>query len=312
MTKNIGLYLISGFLGAGKTTLVKQLLENAPHLKIGIIMNEFGKVSIDGPILKRDNMEMIELTRGSIFCSCLSMAFADALIEMAIKDLDFLIVESSGLADPSNIGEILAGVDAQIDSPYIYMGSITVVDASQFLSAVEDIETVSKQIECSDLTFVNKVDLVTQENIEAIHQRVMALNPRTEIVNTSFFNGISQLFGKNLSGGAYPALRSSFNTPENKPKTMSIQYNDTVDRKALESFIRTVMQSAFRVKGFIHSEEQWWEVHGVGECVDFYETDRRLETSTLVIISKIGPEIIRIVDKAWKEQMSVPMKMSNG
>lgn len=312
MRKKVELYLISGFLGAGKTTLVKQILDSQSDKKIGIIMNEFGKISIDGPILKKNNMEMIELTRGSIFCSCLTMAFAEALIDMADKDLDFLIVESSGLADPSNIGEILAGVSQNIDSPYIYSGSITVVDASQFLNSYENIETIVKQIECSDLTLINKIDLVDSESIKSIKAKINEINPETEIMETSFFREMKDILGRDLSKGKYPELRASLNTPENKPKTMSINFKEEVEKEHLNNFIKTVMKSAFRVKGFVKAENKWWEIHGVGDCIDFYETDNKLEASTLVVISKIGPEIIRIVDSAWKENFEVPMKMVNG
>lgn len=312
MSKKIGLYLISGFLGAGKTTLVKQLLENQPDVKVGIIMNEFGKISIDGPILKKNNLEMLELTRGSIFCSCLTMAFADALIEMAGKDIDYLVVESSGLADPSNIGEILEGVSQNIDCPYIYSGSITVVDASLFLKSYDSIETIVKQIECSDLTIINKIDLISTESIPMIKSKILEINPKTEIIKTSFFKGIGEVLGQDLSKGKYPELRTSINTPENKPKTMSINFHENIEKDQLESFIRTIMKSAFRVKGFVKIDEQWWEVHGVGDCVDFYETDRKFDDSTLVIISKIGPEIIRTVDSTWKEHFRIPMKMVNG
>lgn len=312
MSKTVKLYLVSGFLGVGKTTLVKKLLESKADSKIGIIMNEFGKISIDGAILKKNNLEMIELTRGSIFCSCLSMAFAEALIDMAEKDIDYLIVESSGLADPSNIGEILSGVSANTYNPYMYSGSITVVDASQFLNSYEHIETIVKQIECSDLTLVNKIDLVDSEITYKIKEKILEINPETRIVECSFFDKFEDFLGQDLSNGKYPELRASLNTPENKPKTMSINFEEAVDKEQLRSFIKDIMKSAFRVKGFIKLEEKWWEVHGVGDCVDFYETDRSLEKSTLVIISKIGPEIIRIVDSTWKGYFEVAMKMSNG
>jgi G3E family GTPase len=312
MTKIIKLYLISGFLGAGKTTLVKQLLENQPNHKIGIIMNEFGKVSIDGPILKRDNMEMIELTRGSIFCSCLTMAFAEALIEMADKDLDYLVVESSGLADPSNIGDILGGVSQSIESPYVYSGSMTVVDAHQFLTSYSTIETIVKQIECADLTLINKADLVDLETMGQIKAKVLEINPDTEVIQTTFFREIGDLLGRDLSNGKLPAIKASLNTPENKPKTLSLQFEGNIEKHHLEKYIKAIMDAAFRVKGFVKIDEQWWEVHGVGDCVDFYQTDRQLDKSTLVIISKVGLEIIRTVDTMWKNHFDMPMKMVNG
>lgn len=312
MDNKVKLYLISGFLGSGKTTLVKQLLENLGDQRIGIIMNEFGKVSIDGPILKKANMEMIELTRGSIFCSCLTMAFAEALIEMASKPLDYLIVESSGLADPSNIGDILKGVSLHVENPYDYSGSITIVDASQFLSSYQTIETIVKQIECADLTLINKIDLVDSTSLNEIHSVIHALNPKTEVRETSYFKSVADFLGKDLAQGKFPDFGVSSNTPENKPKSISISFEDSVDQDQLRLFIQAVMASAFRLKGFVRLQGIWWEVHGVGECIDFYETDRQMDLSTLVIISKVGPEIIRVVDSSWKRYFQTPMKISNG
>lgn len=306
------LYLVSGFLGAGKTTLVKRLLDHNTQKRIGIIMNEFGKVSIDGPILQREGLEMTELTRGSIFCSCLTMAFAEALVEMAGKGLDHVVVESSGLADPSNIGGILEGVATQVEVPFVYSGSIVVVDAARFMTEIETIETISKQIECADLTYINKCDLVDDATLQSIKDRISEINDKTQIVSTSFFEGISDFLGRDLSGGAYPKLRASINTPENKPKTMSISFDDQVPEDKLHAFIQEALQSAFRVKGFVRMADGWKEVHGVGDAVDFYETDRTMDASTLVIISKVGPNIIRLVDAAWKSHVGTAMRMSNG
>ncbi len=107
MDEKINLYLLTGFLGSGKTTLLTNILEDLSEEKVGVIQNEFGRISIDGEIIKKDGIEIVEINRGSIFCSCLKLSFAHAMIEMADKGLKYLFVESSGLADPSNIGEIL-------------------------------------------------------------------------------------------------------------------------------------------------------------------------------------------------------------
>jgi len=312
MGKQTALYLISGFLGAGKTTLVRRLLEEENEKKVGVVVNEFGKISIDGPILKKPNLEMIEVNRGSIFCSCLKGSFADALVEMADRDLDYLIVESSGLADPSNIEEILQGVHERVPDPYHYCGSITVVDASQFFTQIETIETTVKQIECADLTWVNKIDLVDEVNVDEIRQEITAINPETEIRESSFFAGLLDILGLDFSRGKFPKLRASLNTPENKPKSMSISFYGSISKGQLESFIHQVLGSAYRVKGFVLADQGLWEVHGVGEQVDFYPLERKHDASELVIISKVGPGIIRIVDSAWKDCVGIPMRMGNG
>ena len=104
---NTKLYVLTGFLGSGKTTLLLKILEHLKGHRVGIIQNEFGKLSIDGDILRDDDIKMVEITRGSIFCSCLKLSFVSALSEMAQQDFEYLFVESSGLGDPSNVEEIL-------------------------------------------------------------------------------------------------------------------------------------------------------------------------------------------------------------
>lgn len=90
------LYVLTGFLGSGKTTVLLKLLEILKGHRIGIIQNEFGKLGIDGTILRNDEIQMVEINRGSIFCSCLKLNFVQALAEMAAQDFEYLFVESSG------------------------------------------------------------------------------------------------------------------------------------------------------------------------------------------------------------------------
>ncbi len=92
MKKPIKLYTVTGFLGAGKTSFLKHVLERSGDAKVGVIQNEFGKIGIDGDIIRKDGMEMIEINRGSIFCSCLQLSFIEALQEMADKNVDYLLL----------------------------------------------------------------------------------------------------------------------------------------------------------------------------------------------------------------------------
>ena len=146
MGNKIDLYLLTGFLGAGKTTFLRNILEDLSHEKVGVIMNEFGKIGIDGDIIRKDGLELTEINRGSIFCSCLKLNFAQAMIEMADRDIKYLFVESSGLADPSNIGEIMEGVESVKGKAYDYKGAICVTDALNFMDQLVVISKIGPQI----------------------------------------------------------------------------------------------------------------------------------------------------------------------
>ena len=154
----IDLYVLTGFLGSGKTTVLLNLIETLKEEKVGIIQNEFGKLGIDGTILKRDNIEMVEINRGSIFCSCLKLSFAQALAEMSKMDLKYLFVESSGLADPSNIEEILDGVKVMAGDKYDLKGVLCLIDAVNFIEQLSDLETVNRQLKHCHMAIINKVD----------------------------------------------------------------------------------------------------------------------------------------------------------
>ena len=127
--KKIKLYVLTGFLGSGKTTMLLKILDNLSQHKVGIIQNEFGRIDVDSEILKREGLVMTELTRGSIFCTCLQLKFSQALAEMSKQDIEYLFVESSGLADPSNIDEILEAVKVLAGDVYEMSHQ---VDESQF------------------------------------------------------------------------------------------------------------------------------------------------------------------------------------
>lgn len=309
----IKLYLLSGFLGAGKTTFLKKMIDSRPELNLGIIMNEFGKVSIDGPILENPQIEMLELTRGSIFCSCLKLSFAEALIKMSDKDLEYVFVESSGLADPSNIGEILESVADFIERPYEYCGCINIVDAYHYLDQIESIETVKRQVETADLIIVNKADRVEPVVYESILTHLNQLNPEAGVIKSVYYNIDFDFIGNRLSQSDNIRNELSHNTPENKPKTFSMQFDGKeMTQQAFTEFLDTVSKDAYRIKGFVQLADGSYQFDVVGRLIDYAESDNKFEQSTAVFISKIGPQLIRVVNDAWQELLPhVPMKLAN-
>ena len=97
----IKLILLTGFLGTGKTTLLKQLLSEFKDEKIGVIVNEFGQINIDGTLVEKEGVKMTELTNGSIFCACIKDNFVNSLIALSKEDISYFFIEASGLADPA-------------------------------------------------------------------------------------------------------------------------------------------------------------------------------------------------------------------
>jgi G3E family GTPase len=177
--------LISGFLGAGKTTLVNHLLANCGNERIGIIVNEFGEVGIDGELIVADENPLIEISNGCICCTVrkdLSQAVSRLLEEGGGK-LDRLIIETSGLADPAPVlqtfladGEMLQRVELE--------SVVTMVDARHVQWHIDD-EIVREQIAFADVVVLNKIELVEAAQLERLERDLRRLNPAATVIRTS-------------------------------------------------------------------------------------------------------------------------------
>ena len=303
------LYLLTGFLGSGKTTFLTNILKNLSGNKVAVIMNEFGKVGIDGTIIKREGMELVEINRGSIFCSCLQLTFVSALIDMADKNMEYVFVESSGLADPSNIGDFLEDVKVAKGDVYDYSGAICIVDGVNFLEQVEDIETVERQLKFCHLVIISKVDLIDGEKLNKVIEKVREINHKAEIVQSINGKIDYNFLEKNLVAEDWVGTEDTTNTPENKPKTLILTYDGELTKNKLTQFIDTIKDDSYRIKGFFQLEDGWNQVDVVGKRVDYKKTNKAQENSQLVIISKIGPQIIRPIFNAWEEIVGEEMKL---
>ena len=108
--KKIPIYIITGFLGSGKTTFIKNIIKKtSDKLKIGIVQNEFAPANVDSVELKQlsKNFEVLEVNRGSVFCACLFNNFTKSLEEfIEATRPDIIIIEATGLADPISIAEL--------------------------------------------------------------------------------------------------------------------------------------------------------------------------------------------------------------
>ncbi|MCM1988937.1 CobW family GTP-binding protein [Oceanirhabdus seepicola] len=311
MSKKIKLYMLSGFLGAGKTTFLTSVLNDIADKKVGVIMNEFGKISIDGEIIKKDGMELVEINRGSIFCSCLKLSFVDTMCTMCDMDLDYLFVESSGLADPSNVDDILFGVKHKKGDFYEYKGIVSIVDALHFFDQLEDLETVERQIKHCHLAVINKTDLVDKETVEKIKEKITEINPKAAIQEAAFGKFNYDFLNEDLLQNQWAESEETTNTKENKPKTLMLTYEDMVNKEDLTKFLEEVSKHTFRMKGFVKLDDGWNQVDVVNRKIDYKPCDEKPEGSQLVLISKIGPAVIKPAMETWKELIPVEMKLKN-
>ena len=311
ISMNTKLYVLTGFLGSGKTTLLLNILKNLKGHKVGVIQNEFGKLSIDGDILRDDDIKMVEITRGSIFCSCLKLSFVAALSEMAQQGFEYLFVESSGLGDPSNVEEILTAAEIASGKKFDFKGVLCMVDALNFLEQVEDEETVNRQLKHCHLAAITKSDLVSGEQMEAITEKIRSINPICRLEESRMGNLTLDFLEDDLLLYQWAEGEDSINLKENKPKTLFLNFEDEVEKEKLIAFFQPVIPSIYRSKGFFRIRgEGWMQVDVVGSRIDFKPCEA-YELSQLVFISKIGPAVIKEIMTAWQTHVGLPMKLKN-
>ena len=179
MSVRTPLTVITGPLGSGKTTLLRHILTVVPH-KIAILMNEFGEIAIDAKILQGKNVEMADLGGGCVCCSLLG-EFEAAVDEIiATVNPDHIVVETTGVAEPDALV-----FDIQESLPQVRLdGVVTVIDADGMVAYPQIGHTTRIQLESADILLLNKVDLVSATELEAITQKLQSFNDIASIIST--------------------------------------------------------------------------------------------------------------------------------
>ena len=311
--KRTKLYVLTGFLGSGKTTALLKILDQLKDHRIGIIQNEFGKLGIDGTILRRGDIEMTEINRGSIFCSCLKLNFVQALAEMAAKNFEYLFVESSGWGDPSNMMEILEAAKVVSGYEYHLKGVICFVDAVNFLEQVKDEESAFRQLKHCSLAVMTKTDLADEKQTAQVREKIREINPVCRILTSVKGELEESLLTQELKEGLWAEPEETTNSIETKPKSIFMEYKGEVEKERLDQFLREISSDVHRVKGFCRLKEMGWtQVDVVGSLIDYKQAETEEETlSQLVSISKIGPMVIKKIFAAWEKQVGTEMKLKN-
>jgi len=183
--KKIPVTVISGFLGAGKTTLVNHVLTHNTGANIGVIVNEFGEVGIDGKLIVADEEALIEIRNGCICCTVRTdlVAGVKVLLERSDSKLDRLIIETSGLADPAPVLQTFLADTDLLDRVELE-SVVTLVDAANFQRQIDD-NIAREQIAYADLVVLNKVDLLETGEIALLERDLRVINPIATIIRTT-------------------------------------------------------------------------------------------------------------------------------
>jgi len=176
--------VLTGFLGAGKTTLLNHILTAHHGKRIAVIENEFGEVGVDQELVVRAEEEIFEMNNGCICCTVRGDLIRILGNLMKRRDkFDYILVETTGLADPGPVAQTFF-MDDEIQRATRLDGIVTVVD-SKHVHQHWDSHEVQEQVAFADVILLNKLDLVTADEVEELEGRIRQMNPTAKIVRTT-------------------------------------------------------------------------------------------------------------------------------
>jgi G3E family GTPase len=175
--------VLTGYLGAGKTTLLNRILTHEHGKKVAVIVNEFGEVGIDNQLVIDADEEIFEMNNGCICCTVRGDLIRIISNLMKRRDkFDHLVIETTGLADPAPVIQTFF-VDDEVQTQASLDAVVTVVDAAHIVQHWEADEAL-EQIAFADVILLNKIDLVTEADLQTLEERIRGMNAIAKIYRT--------------------------------------------------------------------------------------------------------------------------------
>ncbi|MCE4955902.1 CobW family GTP-binding protein [Macrococcoides caseolyticum] len=244
------LLIISGFLGSGKTTLLSQMIKQNKNQKIAILMNELGGFNVDSKILGEDT-PYNELLNGCICCDLKS----DVAVQM--NDLyhrhhpDIVIIEATGVAHPVEIYD--ACTDPVVTQIADVLNITTILDCARFLNRHQYSDTtrrlMEEQVKYAHIILLNKVDLVSKDDLLKLTDCIKVLNPNALCIETSYCEVTQNIL--DYTGETITEHRHMHHGIQ----SLVYEFKGAIDARQFVAWLRLLPDNILRVKGFIKFRE---------------------------------------------------------
>ncbi len=195
----IRVYLILGFTGSGKTTLVNRIVEwTSSATRLMVLINDFGDQELKPTLIRERNVEVLELAVGSTFCVCEMGDFLKILHRIAfVLKPEALVFEACGLADPLFLEKAIE--NPLLKGAFTVKGRFCVVDAAHFLDQFETLVVTEKLAASGDCFIINKIDMSEKETVDRVKNVILSLNPEAKLVETCFARtNLEDIFGPGI------------------------------------------------------------------------------------------------------------------
>lgn len=262
--------ILSGFLGSGKTTLLNRMLKADHGLRIAVMINDFGDVNIDKDLVAGQSGDVVELTGGCLCCTIREdlLGSARSLLTSG-REFDYVIVETSGLAEPLAVAQTF--LVPELEQSYRLDAVVTMVDGANIETCLERNETAAEQIRCADLLVMNKLDLITPDDVDRIKARLADINANARVLPS-------------INGDVPAALLLDVDAHKPGPAADPRHHHDHVDHGAVlsvsfaadveldydrfDQFLQGLPDGVYRAKGSV-------AIHGLGRRVIFHRVGAR-------------------------------------
>ncbi|MGL4813276.1 MAG: CobW family GTP-binding protein [Beijerinckiaceae bacterium] len=184
MSEKIPVTVLTGYLGAGKTTLLNRILTENHGKKFAVVVNEFGEIGIDNDLVVDADEEVFEMNNGCICCTVRGdlIRIIEGLMRRKGK-FDAIIIETTGLADPAPVAQTFF-VDQDVQDATRLDAIVTVADAKWLSDRLKDAPEAKNQIAFADVILLNKIDLVSAEELAVVERQIRAINPYAKLHRT--------------------------------------------------------------------------------------------------------------------------------
>ena len=285
--------VLTGFLGAGKTTLLNKILSSANGLRIAVLVNDFGAINIDAELVESVRDSTITLTNGCVCCEIRDdLVSALNQIMSSARDIDHIVLEASGIADPAGIA--LTFLDARYRRLLRVDSIACVIDAEGVFADDHDPALTSlklRQIGFADLVVLNKTDLVDDVHLSVIRDWIGAHLQRVRIVESTYGEvPLEVLLGTSRFGTEPLAPLNTdahWQNSETPPvfESWSFTSERLMSRRALETMVkRALPASVYRCKGIVYTDDS------PGRALVLQVVGRR---TTLTELDRPGPDAKR-------------------
>ena len=267
--------IVAGFLGSGKTTLLNHILSNQHSLKVGVIVNEIGDIGIDGELIVATGDDLVELSNGCICCSINGdLVGAVSRVLGRGQQLDYLIVETTGLADPLPI--VLTFLRPEFRNSVRIDSIITIADADNFSLDHFESRAARNQLRYADTILLNKCDLAGFDRAHAVEEKIRSIREDARIVRTTrcrvplplilsvglfqsdrYFVDHSHPDGDDDAIGSQPAYADCDHTHLASDGFESVSFEADLPfvLDKLQDFLERLPRDVFRAKGFLWIDE---------------------------------------------------------